>query len=161
VALKFLRLTALISLVTYLTGCDNGHGMMTSTQGVPVRFQSNGERIYFTGASNSGQAITYTGGNVHLRMMGGSCATCHGPRRRGGRMMPQFWLYAPPLTREALFDSHEKAEGHGGHASYDAEGLRRAISRGIDPTGAPLDATMPRWSMSDEDWSDLVAYLRE
>ena len=83
-----------------------------------------------------------------------------GPHRGGGRMMPEFWVVAPPLTRAALLDSHDKDDGHGDHASYDAETLRRAISRGIEPSGASLDPIMPRWSMSEPDWRDLLAYLR-
>ena len=143
-----------------LSSCDSGgHGMMMGAQPWPARFQTNGERIYFTGASESGTPITYTGGNMHLRMMGGGCATCHGGDRRGGRMMPEFWLEAPPLTRAALFGDHE--DDHGDHSAYDADTLRRAVSRGLDPGGGALSTTMPRWSMSDGDWRDLLAYLSQ
>ena len=125
----------------------------------PVVFQSNGERIYLTGASASGTSITYTGGNMHLEMMGGGCATCHGADRRGARMMPEFWLEAPPLTQAALFEDHD--DGHGNHAGYDAGTFRRAVSRGLDPDGTELSPIMPRWSMSDPDWRDLLAYLNQ
>jgi len=143
-----------------LSSCDGGgHGMMTGAQSWPARFQSNGERIYFTGISGSGTPIAYTGGNMHLEMMGGSCATCHGTDRRGGRMMPEFWLEAPPLTRTALFEDHD--DGHGDHAGYDPTTLRRAVSRGLDANGTELSPVMPRWSMSDADWRDLLAYLNQ
>ena len=128
---------------------------------VPATFDSNGERIYFTGTSASGMPITYTGGNMHLRMMGGGCATCHGADREGARMMPEFWVEAPPLTREALFETHHEADGHGEHPAYDARSLRRAISRGVDPARERFDDIMPRWSMSDADWNDLLAYLQQ
>ncbi len=147
-----------------LSSCDGGsHGtMMGEMMGggtSPASFQSNGERIYFTGASESGTPITYTGGNMHLRMMGGGCATCHGSDRRGARMMPELWLEAPPLTRAALFGDHD--DGHGNHESYDANTLHRAVSRGLDPDGTELSPIMPRWSMSDADWRDLLAYLSQ
>jgi mono/diheme cytochrome c family protein len=103
--------------------------------------------------------VTYTGGNMHLEMMGGGCATCHGADRRGARMIPEFWEVAPALTRDALFDDHGARGGHGTHASYGAASLRRAISRGVDPSGAQLAPHMPRWSMSERDWRDLIAYL--
>ena len=74
-------------------------------------------------------------------------------------MMPQFWLEAPPLTRTALFGDHD--DGHGDHQSYDAVTLRRAVSRGLDPTGSRLDPIMPHWSMSDADWRDLLSYLSQ
>jgi hypothetical protein len=51
-------------------------------------FRSNGERIYFAGTSESGTAITYTGGPASNGwMMGGggslACASCHGTDGRG------------------------------------------------------------------------------
>jgi mono/diheme cytochrome c family protein len=127
--------------------------MMMGGQALPLNYNSNGERIYFTGVSASGEAIGFSGGNMHLRMMGGGCATCHGADRSGGRMMPEFWKLAPPLTRAALFD------GHGDHGGYDNTTLRRAVVQGSDPAGQQLDSTMPRWSMSERDWRDLLDYL--
>ncbi len=143
-----------------ISGCDMGPGHMMGGFGGPASYASNGERIYFTGTSTSGDPVTLSGGNMHMRMMGGGCATCHGADRRGSRMMPQFWTTAPPLTRDALFESHDDGDGHGGHERYTDESLRRAVFRGVDPAGKPLDGIMPRWSMSDRDWEDLLAYLR-
>jgi hypothetical protein len=74
-------------------------------------------------------------------------------------MMPEFWLEAPPLTRTALFEDHD--DGHGDHAGYDPTTLRRAVSRGLDANGTELSPVMPRWSMSDADWRDLLAYLNQ
>lgn len=159
-ASSLLALTGTVLVTAIISSCDGAdHGMMTGTPPSPTRFQSNGERIYFTGTSESGTAITYTGGNMHLEMMGGGCATCHGADRRGARMMPEFWLGAPPLTRSALFGEH--GAGHGDHAEYDAGTLQRAISSGLDPDGTELSPIMPRWSMSDADWRDLIAYLSQ
>lgn len=152
---------AVIAMSLMLSGCDSGHGMMMGAQAHPATFASNGERIYFTGTSSSVTPLTYTGGNMHLQMMGGGCATCHGSDRAGGRVVPEFWIKAPPLTRDALFEDHGEAGGHGDHTVYDVHTLRRAISRGIDPSGEPLDSVMPRWSMSESDWKDLLAYLKQ
>ncbi|MBL4756526.1 MAG: c-type cytochrome [Rhizobiales bacterium] len=136
----------------------------------PTQFQSNGERIYFTGTSTSGGTITAKGGGRHMRMMGGACANCHGADRLGGRMMPQFWLEVPPLTSYALFggqevDDHgsnanESESDHGNHDFYTDETLGRAIAQGIDPSGKSLNSAMPRWSISSSDLVDLIAYLR-
>ena len=156
---KAWRFAVLVMFGVSLSGCDDRHGMMMGQQSVPAHYQSNGERIYFTGVSQSRGSITYTGGNMHLQMMGGGCATCHGGDRDGSRMMPEFWVVAPPLTRAALFGDHDEGDGHGDHASYDAETLRRAVSRGLEPSGKKMDPIMPRWSMSEEDWRDLLAYL--
>ncbi len=96
-----------------------------------------------------------------MRMMSGSsgCVTCHGADRLGGRLMPRFWITVPPLTFEALFSEHDE-DGHGDHEGYSDESLRRAITQGIDPGGKPLDLAMPRWSMSEKDLDDLIAFLK-
>lgn len=145
---------------TLFAGCDMGPGMMMGGDAWPESYASNGERIYFTGTSDSDNSITATGGGMHQRMMGGSCASCHGADRGGGRLMPQFWKKAPPLTREALFGPHEKGGGHDDHESYTPEALKQAVFHGRDPSGAALDEIMPRWSMIESDWQDLLEFLR-
>lgn len=133
-----------------------------------AEFVSNGERIYFTGTSASESPISASSGGsmsgMHREMHGGGCANCHGADREGQQLWPQFWIEAPALTAKALFadDAHEQDEdGHGDHASYDSESLRRAITRGLDPAGEPLDAAMPRWTMSSADLDDLVEFLKQ
>jgi cytochrome c oxidase subunit II len=133
----------------------------------PDQFQSNGEKIYFTGTSLSGDQISATGGGLHsqmhMQMHQSGCVTCHGADRKGRRLMPKFWNVAPPLTPAALFDAHDGPpdnDGHGDHDKYNAASLRLAITQGIDPAGAPLDQAMPRWSMSAQDLTDLIAFLK-
>ena len=143
-----------------------GVGPMGGRDSWPSEFQSNGERIYFTASSASGQPIRARGGNMHMQMMsGGGCVACHGADRRGGPLRPQFWKSAPPLTAASLFGDHvgegaAEPDGHGDHDDYTDETLRRAIAEGVDPAGEPLDSAMPRWSMSAADMSDLIAYLK-
>ncbi len=144
----------------FVAGCDMGPGMIMRGEGGSASYTSNGERIYLTGASESGSTITSTGRGIHQRMMGGGCAACHGSDRQGRRLMPQFWKIAPPLTRDSLFETHDDGDGHGGHQRYADESLRQAVFWGIDPAGMPLDDNMPRWSMSESDWQDLLEYLR-
>ncbi|MDH3665508.1 MAG: cytochrome c [Paracoccaceae bacterium] len=144
------------------TSSRMGVGVNTRDAEWPAQFRSNGERIYFTGASSSGLPIRPTGGGMRMQMHGGGCVTCHGTDRLGGRIMPRFWISAPPLTPKALFgegDAHED-DGHGDHDAYDEESLARAIAQGIDPESERLDPAMPRWSMADQDLADLIAFLR-
>lgn len=76
-------------------------------------------------------------------------------------MMPWFWIVAPPITPRSLFgDEHDETTDHGDHPTYTAASLRRAITQGIDPSGKRLHETMPRWSMSEPDLTDLVMYLQ-
>ena len=140
-----------------------GYGPDTSRGIWPIQFRSNGERIYFTGTSSSRLPITPTGGNMHMRMHGGGCASCHGADRLGGRLMPRFWITIPALTPSALFgvrDEPADEDGHGDHGSYDDAALRRAITKGTDPSGKQLDPGMPRWSMAAQDLADLIEFIR-
>lgn len=161
--MKILVVASLLLLVS----CNGRFEHGPATDG-SAAFVSNGERIYFTGSSASGTAISALGSSsmtgMHQQMHGGSCASCHGTDREGQRLWPQFWIKAPALTAQALFesDAHETdGDGHGEHGSYDDESLRAAITRGIDPAGVRLDEVMPRWSMSPSDLNDLIAYLKQ
>jgi hypothetical protein len=39
--------------------------------------------------------------------------------------------------------------------------MRRAILSGLDESGQPLDAAMPRWQMGATDLDATIAYLRK
>ena len=51
-------------------------------------------------------------------------------------------------------------DGHGDHESYDDATLRRAITKGADPSGEQLDPSMPRWSVAEQDLADLIEFIR-
>ncbi len=154
----------LIAIVAvYGRGPSFGFGPNWDRENWPVEFQSNGERIYFTGTSSTGLRISANGGGMHMQMHRVNCATCHGADRQGRRLMPRFWKVTPPLTPAALFNEHgetSKENGHGDHEGYDDATLRRAIMKGIDPGGNPLDREMPRWSMAARDIADLIEFLK-
>jgi mono/diheme cytochrome c family protein len=126
---------------------------------LPKIFQNNGERIYFTATTASGLAISSRGGRMGMMAGMGGCVNCHGAKRQGSRLTPRFWIKAPALTPQALFQEHDD-DGHGDHEGYSEESLRRAITQGIDAGGKPLDPIMPRWSMSEKDLDDLVIFLK-
>ena len=155
----------LFSLV--LVGCDGGHWSDNSNN-IPSSFTSNGERIYFTGKSESGSQVKAygTGGhsNMHRQMHGGGCAACHGADRQGMRQFPVFWKTTPALTPEALFGAEDHSDsGTSDHAhdSYTEESLRIAITEGINPAGKPLGKEMPRWEMDKQDLDGLISYLQK
>lgn len=125
----------------------------------PSQFRSNGERLYFTGVSNDGQPIRAIGGDRHMLMMGGSaCVACHGVDRQGGRLRPSYWTVAPAITAEALTGEHGDTDDHA-HSPYTRESLADAITKGVRPDGSEIGPRMPRWNMSAENISDLVAFL--
>lgn len=141
---------------------------MMESSNLPLgRFDSNGERIYFTGTSSSRDPIRAEMPGMH-RMQGGgmACADCHGPDGRGGtfRMMMDSY-HAPDIRYETLTaEQHEHKEGereHEEHPPYTDETIKRAIAEGLDPAGEPLEFPMPRWQMSESDLNDLLDYLKK
>lgn len=124
-------------------------------------FESNGERIYFTGRSATGPPITAEMTGMH-RMQPGmmSCAGCHGAGGRGGTVrMMMATLEAPDIRYHTLTEG-DHGEAHADHPPYTDEDIKRAITQGVDPAGQPLNWMMPRWDMSEEQLEDLLDYLQ-
>ncbi|MBI2844737.1 MAG: cytochrome c [Armatimonadetes bacterium] len=137
-----------------------GPGQMMRGPFQPSEFSSNGQRIYYTATSRSGEPIAFTGGPPWLYMHGGSCVDCHGPDGRGGYLVPMTSQMAPDIRYSTLTsERHEEGEEME-HPPYTKALTRRAITRGLDPAGQPLDPAMPRWRMSEGDIDDLVDYLK-
>lgn len=151
------KLTIILASTIAMSGCmDSMHGNQAN-QFQGAKFNSEGERLYFTGVSSSGDLMIPIGGHHHMQMHGGSCVTCHGGDKEGGmRMWPRFWVVAPALTFDALSKEHN--DGHA-HTSYDEVALRDAIVMGINPRGEKLHETMPKWEISDKSLDALVHYL--
>ena len=145
-----------ITIALLLTGCAFSFGSKESngTAWGPGAFHSNGERIYFTGTSESDNAITYTGGptSTGWMMMGGqlACVSCHGPGGQGGEhnMGMMQVMVAPDIRWTVL------------QGEFDAEKFRLAVVEGQDPDGTQLDSDMPRWNISDDDLADLITFLK-
>jgi len=156
--LAILAVALILSGATLLISCFSPYGW-----GGGYRYSSNGERIYFTTESSSSESITYSGG---IRMMHPiACVNCHGPEGKGGRVAMMMWQFDVPditwdnLTREEHHEKEPGQEEHEEHPPYTEETLKRAITRGIDPAGEPLDEEMPRWRMSERDLNDLVDFI--
>jgi cytochrome c oxidase subunit II len=43
---------------------------------------------------------------------------------------------------------------------YMDEDIKRAVTEGIDPAGEELDWIMPRWEMTDEQFEDLLVFIK-
>ncbi len=155
----FTPLTVLLIVALVLSGV----GLLSSCSS-PYRYSSNGERIYFTATSSSGQSITYSGSIRMMRSI--TCANCHGPDGKGGRVNMMMWSFNVPdiswdnLAKERRHEEQEGGEEHEEHPPYTGETLKLAITRGINPAGEPLDGEMPRWQMSTQDLNDLVDFIK-
>jgi cytochrome c oxidase subunit 2 len=151
---------ALLGLLMISCGPLNPLGLVTGL------YSTNGERIFLTGTSANGR-ISYTGGNLSGGMMGGgrlACASCHGADGRGGpHLMHMSAMDATDIRWSTLTEAeHGDPSQEGGmeHPPYDETAFKRAVTQGLDPGGKPLDASMPRWRMSDRDLDDLISYLK-
>jgi cytochrome c oxidase subunit II len=121
----------------------------------PTPSISNGQRIYNTAKSASGQPITYSGGTG---MMSGqlACVDCHGQEGHGGTIHFMMGTYNvpnitwPDLTSPGMMD----------HPPYIEDTLKRAITQGLDPAGNSLEYPMPRWQMAESDLNDLISFIK-
>jgi cytochrome c oxidase subunit II len=127
------------------------------------RYQSNGERIYFSASSESGSRIRPLSGPTIGMMMGATtCSSCHGDDGRGGNhFMHMELMDAPDIRWETL-----SGEEHGEHGEeteeaqpYTADAFKLAVREGMAPGDQRLSRDMPRWDISDEDLADLMEYL--
>lgn len=131
-----------VSIVIVVAGCGNS-------------FSSNGQRIYFTATSTSGQPITYSGGPSMMMPGKLACVNCHGPEGHGGRVNIMMYSFDVPNITWPELTAQDMD-----HPPYTEETLKRAITQGLDPAGNPLEYPMPRWQMSDSDLNDLIGFIK-
>lgn len=146
-----------------MMGGPGGWGMMGGPSGVPLKTQydSNGERIYYTGTSERTGPIAFQGGPMWLAMHGGGCVSCHGIDGRGGVPVMMGTAIPADIRYAALTEEGGHAEGkEEAHPPYTDELIKRAITQGLNPAGKSLDWTMPRWQMTEKDLDDLIAYMK-
>lgn len=153
-------------LLATASGCQpasHRNAMPASIQGLenPAR---NGARIYLTGESERGTAISSSGSeSFGGAMMGGygqwlTCAACNGPEGRGGtHRMHMRSMTAPDIRFVAL---SVMPELKGRKTTYDIDDFRQTVENGRHPDGEKVKADMPRWKMSEADLTDLFAFLK-
>jgi cytochrome c oxidase subunit II len=150
-------------LVGGLTLLALGIALMVIVGELDRSYETNGERIYFTGKNEEGERIAYSGApfpGVGAGALG--CASCHGGDAEGGRhWMHMLVMDAPDIRWSALAgeagDGHDDGDEHG---EYDLAAFGVAVVEGRHPGGEPLSDLMPRWKLSDRDLADLAAFLQ-
>ena len=119
-----------------------------------------GKQIYLRGTSPSGREITASLSDPAAALPGSSlaCGGCHG---LDGLGKAEGGIVPPNVTWGSLRKSygHRHPDGRA-HPAYTEQSLRRAITMGIDPAGNRLGVAMPRYAMSAQDATDLIAYLK-
>jgi mono/diheme cytochrome c family protein len=109
------------------------------------RSLANGRSIFQTGRDLNGTTIYAV-----PPPMRPSCAACHRANGAGGIHLPGGAVSAD--LRHAALVTHQKHP-------YTLALLERAISKGIDNEGKPLDRVMPRWRLSNRDLHDVAEYV--
>jgi cytochrome c oxidase subunit II len=136
-----------------------GFGMVGRS---PFRnFETNGERIYFTGQSETGPRIISQMPGMH-RMSPGrmACVDCHGPDGRGGAVRLMMSSFEAPDIRYSTLTDMEHDDNHLDHPPYTDEDIKRAIIEGVNPSGESLEWLMPRWEMTDEQLNELISFMQ-
>jgi cytochrome c oxidase subunit 2 len=121
-----------------------------------------GEAVFQSGVGPDGASIPRTasqgGGMMGGGMMNAGCASCHDTNGHG-RSTQQFT--SPNITYSNLTDPKGMLmpDGTRGPTYTDAT-IRTAVTTGVDPTGAHLEAPMPQWQITGQEWNGLLAYLK-
>lgn len=124
-----------------------------------------GESIYLEGRLLTGEPVrAAVQRGVTLSGRDAACVQCH---RRSGLGASEGQKVVRPIAGRLLFAPQPAggggrwAELTGGaaHPPYTRASLARALRDGVDPSGRPLDALMPRYRLGDDEIAQLHAYL--
>ncbi|MCA1579254.1 MAG: ABC transporter substrate-binding protein [Acidobacteria bacterium] len=120
--------------------------------------ERRGKALYLRGESPSGKEITAMLGDIDVPGSTLNCAGCHGLRGEG---KTEGGVTAGNLTWSNLVRPYGHTHPSGRkHSAFNEKLFTRALVQGIDPTGNQLAVAMPRYEMSPQDISDLIAYLK-
>ncbi|MCA1592996.1 MAG: ABC transporter substrate-binding protein [Acidobacteria bacterium] len=155
-----LALVAMACIAALLVVSNRGVGAQQASAGLSPE-EKRGKQIYLKGedAAGRGEIKAVLGGDgLELPATSFTCANCHGLRGEGKQ---EGGLQPPAVNWETLASKHVSALTRRERASYAEATLSRAIRTGLDSAGSPLHPGMPRYEMSAEQLSDLVAYLKK
>jgi ABC-type branched-subunit amino acid transport system substrate-binding protein len=122
--------------------------------------QARGKQIYLKGTSPNGDRIDAVVGveGVTLPASAVPCASCHGPDGLG---RPEGGVLPPDIRWGELTKTYGHVHEDGRrHPAFDEASLARLLRSGLDPADNRLDRSMPLYSMSEQDMSDLIAYMK-
>ena len=118
--------------------------------------EARGKLIYTKGQSQSNRVIRATIARSEAPSSATilPCAQCHGENGRG------IGIVSPAIDWDTLTDPGKHQHQKRAHGPFDEASLIAAITRGVDPAGNDFEATMPMYTMAEEDMADLIAYLK-
>ena len=120
--------------------------------------ERRGKQIFLRGVSPSGGEITGRIGEIDVPAATATCGGCHGMRGEG---KTEGGVTAGSLTWSNLVKPYGHTHPTGrGHGPFNESSVIRAVVNGIDSNNNPLLVAMPRYKLSPEDMTDLIAYLK-
>jgi ABC-type branched-subunit amino acid transport system substrate-binding protein/cytochrome c553 len=120
--------------------------------------EAKGKQIYEKGTSPSGKDIVAVVAGADVPGSALPCGSCHGADGKG---RPEGGVRPANVTWEGLTTELAESRANGRRRpAYDERKVKRAITMGLDPRGEQLHAAMPRYRMSAEDMTNLIAYLK-
>lgn len=121
--------------------------------------ERRGKQIYLKGTDEARGEITAVLGSEGLEVPASTfaCANCHGLRGEGTK---EGGIQPPPIVWETLTRPHTSALTRRERSPYTEATLAQSIADGINPNRIPLHPAMPRYRMTKDQLSDLVAYLK-
>jgi hypothetical protein len=120
--------------------------------------EKRGKALYLRGESSSGQEIVALMGDVDVPATTLTCAGCHGARGEG---KTEGGVTAGNLRWSNLEKPYGHTHDNGRkHTPFSDISFIRALTSGVDPAGNKLAVAMPVYRMSQQDMSDLLAYIK-
>ena len=119
-----------------------------------------GRRLYREGIGDDGRSVVALGGTAGLPLPPAfsACIHCHGDDGRG---KTEAGRTVPAIRGETLDVPYASTLADGRRRSpYKAASFFTALTQGLDSSGHPLDATMPRYHLSEKEAADLLTYLK-
>jgi mono/diheme cytochrome c family protein len=118
--------------------------LCSACAGSPQSSIANGRAIFQSGRNVDGVQIT-----ARNKPLFQKCSACHKADGSGGKRFADGAVSAD-LRAGTLAKDNPR---------WTIALLERAISKGIDNEGKPLDPVMPRWTMSKRDLHDVSQYV--
>lgn len=121
--------------------------------------EARGRAIYFGEEGSALDTATAEIGTMDVDLPASSfpCASCHGERGIG---RAERGVVPSDLSRDALTRPYDvKAAAGRVRPPYTEDLFRRALNEGVDSGGTGLNEAMPRFDLSEDDVSDLWAFL--
>lgn len=131
----------------------------TPPQSAPDDAAARGRRIYFEGADGSADEIQVLLGTeeVEAPATAFACVNCHAADGQGTN---EGGVRPAPVTWSVLAAARTSTLTGRPRPPYDARTLTRALRVGVNSAGERLHLAMPRYSLTDRQAADLVAFLK-